>query len=728
MSGYGVGTFRIGQITTDGRHTFAWRRRSELERVVRQGDGAEVSYSYDAAGRLLSRMEKNDQGEFLSKRVFIWNDWELLAQAGLNSADEVLWRIENLPGPVGLDDSPQLRVTTHLHPADPEPETTRVFDLVRDEMGSVIAIIEDERLPDGETGIPPLKARILYDPYGRAHIEDGPELRKITHDVDLTSVDGIDQEPMTGEDGDGNPIILGISGSLVLKLSIAPDETSLGAGIELERWDETIRGFVLLSASDRVIAVDDGDDRLIDVMPLEGWLKGGRYRIRLTPALTDVYGRAYAATGETYPISVPGNLFDPAGDLEGLPVEIPVRYDSVEASAATLECENSEGEPEPCFPGGVNFLFQGAWTDPTTGIAYHRNRWYDPRTANWLSEDPLGAVDSPNLYAFVGWGPHVGVDPLGLCWFTGDNLGCGEAALAIAEGLYVDTTVDVIKAGGNLLTLGTAARMKQEYEAGNVNSFRDSLRVAGDAVTNTVTLGARDQYDAGATHKQVAKEISGVAGIERGSQTIGEGIGLGDSEMVLRGVGEFAGGTGQLAGWAAGAGALGKRAFTAASMDELTAATQQGVREFGEGMSQTARVTSGGFEPIQSGGALLPGEGATGTFDELVRAGSRGDNLTPHHMPSNEYMIRADVPGYTRGRGIAMSMEQPVPGTGGRHRATWSYGRSPDTSLSPRQALARDIWDARQIYRNQELYTPAIRRALQNVIKLNTEAWSVFGK
>ena len=58
-------------------------------------------------------------------------------------------------------------------------------------------------------------------------------------------------------------------------------------------------------------------------------------------------------------------------------------------------------------------VFQGAWTDPVTGIAYHRNRWYDPRTANWLSEDPAGAVDSPNLYAFVGWGPHVNIDPMG---------------------------------------------------------------------------------------------------------------------------------------------------------------------------------------------------------------------------------------------------------------------------------------------------------------------------
>jgi len=62
--------------------------------------------------------------------------------------------------------------------------------------------------------------------------------------------------------------------------------------------------------------------------------------------------------------------------------------------------------------GGLSF--QGLWTDPVTGISYARNRWYDARTASWLSEDPKGAVDSPNLYAFVGWGPHVGRDPMGL--------------------------------------------------------------------------------------------------------------------------------------------------------------------------------------------------------------------------------------------------------------------------------------------------------------------------
>jgi len=66
------------------------------------------------------------------------------------------------------------------------------------------------------------------------------------------------------------------------------------------------------------------------------------------------------------------------------------------------------------FPGGQSHLFQGAWTDPVTGLAYHRARWYEPRSAHWLSEDPAGTVDSVNLQAFVGWGPQGGRDPLGL--------------------------------------------------------------------------------------------------------------------------------------------------------------------------------------------------------------------------------------------------------------------------------------------------------------------------
>ena len=125
---------------------------------------------------------------------------------------------------------------------------------------------------------------------------------------------------------------------------------------------------------------------------------------------------------------------------------------------------------------------------------------------------------------------------------------------------------------------------------------------------------------------------------------------------------------------------------------------------------------------------LVPGEGAVGTYRELDNARRKGDNLTPHHIPSDAYM-KAKVLGYTRDKGISIWMEHPFPGVGGRHRKTLSYGSSPDLSLSLRQTLAREVWDVRSIYRQEGLYTPDIRRSLQQVIQLNKSTWSgIFNK
>ncbi|MFP2923984.1 PAAR domain-containing protein [Pyxidicoccus sp. 3LG] len=125
---------------------------------------------------------------------------------------------------------------------------------------------------------------------------------------------------------------------------------------------------------------------------------------------------------------------------------------------------------------------------------------------------------------------------------------------------------------------------------------------------------------------------------------------------------------------------------------------------------------------------LLPGEGRVGTFGELQRMGKRGDNLTPHHIPPDAYM-KEKVPGYMRDKGISIMMEQPRPGTGGRHRRTQSYGAQPDLSLPPRQALARELRDARRIYQKDGLYTPEVRQGLMKVLEQNKAAWpGVFAK
>jgi hypothetical protein len=76
-----------------------------------------------------------------------------------------------------------------------------------------------------------------------------------------------------------------------------------------------------------------------------------------------------------------------------------------------------------------------------------------------------------------------------------------------------------------------------------------------------------------------------------------------------------------------------------------------------------------------------------------------------------------------------MMMEHPVPGAGGRHRQTLSYGQSPDLSLTPRQVLAREIQDLRALYQRQSVYTIGIRESLQSLVDLNKSAWvDVFEK
>jgi len=52
--------------------------------------------------------------------------------------------------------------------------------------------------------------------------------------------------------------------------------------------------------------------------------------------------------------------------------------------------------------------------DPFSGKNYVRERWFDPITATWMTPDPLGYLDSSNLYAFAGGDPINGRDPLGM--------------------------------------------------------------------------------------------------------------------------------------------------------------------------------------------------------------------------------------------------------------------------------------------------------------------------
>jgi RHS repeat-associated protein len=67
------------------------------------------------------------------------------------------------------------------------------------------------------------------------------------------------------------------------------------------------------------------------------------------------------------------------------------------------------GDPEEDIPSG--YAYTGREWDAETGLYYYRARYYDPRTGRFISEDPIGYSDGPNLYAYVAGDPINRRDP-----------------------------------------------------------------------------------------------------------------------------------------------------------------------------------------------------------------------------------------------------------------------------------------------------------------------------
>lgn len=65
-------------------------------------------------------------------------------------------------------------------------------------------------------------------------------------------------------------------------------------------------------------------------------------------------------------------------------------------------------------PQGSPFGYTGREYDAETGLWQYRARYYQPRLGQFLSTDPIGMKDDPNLYMYVGLDPVGRVDPTGM--------------------------------------------------------------------------------------------------------------------------------------------------------------------------------------------------------------------------------------------------------------------------------------------------------------------------
>lgn len=72
------------------------------------------------------------------------------------------------------------------------------------------------------------------------------------------------------------------------------------------------------------------------------------------------------------------------------------------------------GEPERGYTGHLRHA--------ASGLVLAPYRAYDPQLARWLSEDPIMEAGGLNLYGYVGNGPVMAADPLGLIEGSQNNL------------------------------------------------------------------------------------------------------------------------------------------------------------------------------------------------------------------------------------------------------------------------------------------------------------------
>ncbi|MEU0264799.1 RHS repeat-associated core domain-containing protein [Nocardioides sp. NPDC006303] len=76
--------------------------------------------------------------------------------------------------------------------------------------------------------------------------------------------------------------------------------------------------------------------------------------------------------------------------------------------------------------------FAGQYADAETGLYYNNQRYYDPATGRYLSQDPLGLLPAPNPNTYVH-NPMMWADPLGLA-----PSACKQNALELRGNLIAD--------------------------------------------------------------------------------------------------------------------------------------------------------------------------------------------------------------------------------------------------------------------------------------------------
>ena len=196
------------------------------------------------------------------------------------------------------------------------------------------------------------------------------------------------------------------------------------------------------------------------------------------------------------------------------------------------------------FPGLVevstasnDFGYHGLRHDSETGFVYVRQRYYDPQLGRFISTDPYGYADSPNLYQFSLNNPANFGDPTGQ-WvesaFDFLSLGIGVASYNhnLAEGNFNAATLDAIGIVVDVFAIlapvpgGAGAALKA------VRAAKEMKRL--DRAKDTVkAFSAGYGLARSPANPTAAAKISRLVQVVDQSVNIGQGAVMGTQEYLL---------------------------------------------------------------------------------------------------------------------------------------------------------------------------------------------------
>lgn len=145
-------------------------------------------------------------------------------------------------------------------------------------------------------------------------------------------------------------------------------------------------------------------------------------------------------------------------------------------------------------PGFQPFGFGGGLMDRHTGLVRLGARDYDPETGRWTSKDPIGfAGGDTNLYGYVVNDPVNLFDPLGTDWIDDSLQGLSDFSAGF----------------GDTLTFGLTGKIRQwmgvDYVVNRCSGFYTAGEVAG--VAHSIALGAAGGLRAAGT-RAAGREFS----------------------------------------------------------------------------------------------------------------------------------------------------------------------------------------------------------------------------